>query len=121
MRAIEKLLSSVDMKAVRRSVTLPNGEEFEFWATPLTAAERERAMKEAGDNAQKFGLALLVSKAKDESGTPLFAPGDVAQLRRELPSSLVDELMVLILGKQEEDEEEEPQTDIKSRSTRAKA
>lgn len=115
MRAIDRLMAAVDMAPQKRSVILPDGSEFEFYCTPLTAAERETAMKAAKDDAQKFGLTLLVNKAKDEAGAPLFAPGDMAQLRRMLPTSVVDELMAQILGAKEEGEEEaEEAPDMKS-------
>ncbi len=109
MRAIDKLVAAVDMTAQRREITLPDGEVFEFFATPLTAAERERAMKEAGsgsDSAQKFGMALIVTKCVDANGQKLFAAGDAARLKHDLPSSVVDDLMMQVIGKQEEEEAE---------------
>ena len=109
MRAIDRLVAAVDMTAQRREITLPDGEVFEFFATPLTAAERERAMKEAGsgsDSAQKFGMALIVTKCVDANGAKLFAAGDAARLKHDLPSSVVDDLMMQVIGKQEEEEAE---------------
>ena len=55
--------------------------------TPLTLAERSRAQKQArSDDVTDFALQLLVSKAKDENGVPLFAVGEIADLRNVLPA-----------------------------------
>ena len=94
------------MKATRRSVELPDGSEFEFWMTPLTLAERSRAQKQAkSDDATDFALQLLVSKAKEDGGMPMFHQGDIAELRNALPASVVESLMLEMIGEQEEEEE----------------
>ena len=86
MRALERLKASVTMKATRKAVTLPNGDEFEFFSPPITLAQRARAQKQAGnDDATSFALQLLVMIAQDENGQKLFSPGEVAELRNELP------------------------------------
>ena len=42
-----------------------------MYVTPLTAAERERAKKDArSDDPGAFALQLLIKKAKDSSGRP---------------------------------------------------
>jgi hypothetical protein len=43
--ALTQLLLAVDMKPRKRVVDLPNGGTFEFFTTPLTMAERERAQQ----------------------------------------------------------------------------
>jgi len=107
MRALDKLKAAVSMKATRRSVELPDGSEFEFWMTPLTLAERSRAQKQAkSDDATDFALQLLVSKAKEDGGVPMFHQGDIAELRNALPASVVESLMLEMIGEQEEEEEE---------------
>ena len=50
MRLIDQLVKAVDMTAAEKSIDV-NGKDFIFWVTPLTAAEREKALKEAGDGA----------------------------------------------------------------------
>jgi hypothetical protein len=108
------------MKAQRRSVELPDGTEFEFWTTPLTLAERGKAQKQAkSDDATDFALTLLVSKAKDENGQPLFAAGELAELRNSLPAAVVEALMLQLLADNSQEEEEE-QLDLKSVSEGAK-
>ena len=112
-KALDRLKKAVDMKAQRRSVELPDGTEFEFHMTPLTLAERARAQKQAkSDDATDFALQLLVSKAKDQNGIPLFNPGEIAELRNALPASVVEALMLQLVGEGEEEEEEE--LDMKS-------
>ena len=82
--------------------------------TPLTLAERSRAQKQSkSDDATDFALQLLVSKAKDENGVPLFSAGEIADLRNALPASVVEALMLQLIGEQEE-EVEEAAYDMKS-------
>jgi hypothetical protein len=109
MRALDQLKAAVSMKPQRRSVYLPDGTEFTYYMTPLTLAERGRAQKQAkSDDATEFALQLLVNKAKDENGQPLFAPGDVAELRNALPASVVEQLMLQLVNEPEQTEDDEP-------------
>lgn len=120
MRALDQLKAAVSMKAQRKTVELPNGTEFEFWMTPLTLAERGRAQKQAkSDDATDFALQLLVSKATDENGVKLFNPGDIADLRNALPASLVEQVMLRLIGNEEEEEEDQEVLDVKSDSQAA--
>ena len=100
------------MKPQRKVVDLGNGEEFEYWATPTTLAERARAQKNArSDNATDFAMQLLVAKAKDENGSPLFNVGDIPEMRNALPASVVEAMMLQLLAgdePEEEDEDEDP-------------
>ena len=107
MRALEKLKKAVSMKPTSREVELPDGTKFEFYMTPLTLAERARAQKQAkSDDATDFALQLLVSKAKDSSGVPLFSAGEIADLRNMLPASVVEALMLQLIGESEQEEDE---------------
>ena len=111
-KALDRLKKSVNMAASRRVVELPDGSEFEFFMTPLTLAERARAQKQAkSEDATDFALQLLVSKAKDSSGRALFNVGEIAELRNALPASVVEALMLELIGEVEEDEED---LDLKS-------
>lgn len=108
MRALDRLKASVVMKATRRSVELPNGETFDFFSKPVTLAQRARAQKQAGnDNATDFALQLLVMMAEDENGSKLFAAGELAELRNELPASVVEALMLQLLQEAEAADEED--------------
>ena len=57
-------------------------------------------------------MTLLVMKAKDENGTPLFTVGDIPEMRNSLPASLVESLMLQLLTGQEDENDEE--LDMKS-------
>ena len=117
MNALQQLKAAVSMKPARKSVELPNGTEFEFWMSPLTLAERAKAQKQArSEDSTDFALQLLTSKARDKNGVPLFTQGDLADLRNSLPASLVESLLLLLIGETEKDEDDE---DIDMKSTEA--
>jgi len=120
MRALDRLKASVAMKATRRSVELPNGEEFEFFSRPVTLAQRARAQKLAtNDTPAEYALQLLVLMAQDENGQKLFMPADIGELRNELPASVVEALMLQLLQDAEPEEGDEP-LDPKSSSSSSK-
>ena len=108
--ALERLKKSVSMKPQRKAVDLPDGSEFEYFSTPLTLAQRAKAQKQSGsDDATSFALTLLVMKATDENGEKLFQAGEIAELRNELPASVVEALMLQLLADdQGEDEDLDP-------------
>jgi len=110
-RALDRLKAAVSMEPQRKSVTLPNGEEFVWFMRPLTLAQRAKAQKLAGsDDATQFALQLLVLVAKDEDGQPLFVSAELAEMRNALPASVVDDLLLAMLGAKKDgegDEEEE--------------
>ena len=111
MRAIDRLKSTVSMKPQLKSVEMPDGSDFQYWVTPMTLAERAKAQKQAKtDDASDYALVLLVNKARNENGEPLFAPGDLAALRNEMPATVVEQLMLQLLVQ----EEQEEATDFKS-------
>jgi len=108
-KALDKLKKAVSMKPQRRATELPDGSELEWFMTPLTLAERTKAQKQAKtDDATDFALQLLVSKAKDANGVPLFNQGDIADLRNMLPASLVESLMLQLIAEEQQEEEEAP-------------
>ena len=112
--ALERLKKSVSMKPQRKAVDLPDGSEFEYWAPPITLAQRARAQKQAGnDDASAFALQLLVMVAQDENGGKLFNVGDLAELRNALPASVVESLMLQLLQDAEPEEGDEA-LDMKS-------
>lgn len=112
--ALDRLKKAVSMAAKRKAVELPDGSEFEFWMTPLTLAQRAKAQKNARtDDPTDFALQLLVEKARNENNTPLFNPGEISELRNALPASVVEALMMKLIGEDDE-QEEEVETDYKS-------
>ena len=111
-RAIDKLRKAANLKSTRRQVVLDNGDEFEFWSTPLTMAQREKANRDAkSDDINQFALQLLLTKATDESGSKLFSPGDLAVLKNEVRD---DDLQKLMLAVIQAPEDEEGEIDLKS-------
>lgn len=110
-RFIDKLVKSANLEPSKKEVMLDSGEEVCMWVTPLTAAERERAKKDArSDDPGAFALQLLIRKAKDENGQQLFAPGDAAALKNSVRDADLQKLMLAVLGADEEEE----QLDMKS-------
>lgn len=112
-RFIDRLKKAARLDPVKKEVTLKSGDTVELWITPLTAAERQQATKDArSDDPNAFALHLLVRKAKDAKGAPLFAPGDIADLKHAVRNADLQKLMLAVLG-DDSDEEEEP-LDMKS-------
>jgi|TARA_R100000030_G_scaffold23240_1_gene16718 hypothetical protein len=107
-RALDRLKKAANLTPVKRIVVLSNGEEFVFWSTPLTMAERERAQKQAGsDDANQYALQLLVNKATDENGQRMFKAGELAELKNDVRDEDLQALMVaLITGEGNVTEEE---------------
>ena len=104
-RFIDKLKKAARLDPVKKEITLGSGDVVVMWVTPLTAAERERAKKDArSDDPNAFALQLLVRKAKDEKGVPLFTQGDVADLKHSIRDADLQSLMLAVLGGEEDDE-----------------
>ena len=96
------------MVAQQKQVELPDGSDFEFWMTPLTIAERQRAQKQSKtDDAIDFALQVLIAKAIDKNGVPMFAAGNAAEIRNALPAAVVDKLIMVLLVDAESEEGEE--------------
>ena len=111
--ALAKLKKAANLQPIKRNVLLSNGDEFEFWATPLTMAQREKANRDSkSDDLNQFALQLLISKATDASGSRLFGPGDIADLKNQVKDSDLQSLMLAVIQEPEQ-EEEVKETDIK--------
>lgn len=112
MRAIDRLRKAANFEPIKQEVILANGDEFVFYATPLTAAEREKAQKDAKtDAANDFAMQLLIAKALDENGEKLFRPGDIPVLKREI---FDEDLQKLILCVLRPNGDKDVETDVKS-------
>jgi len=113
IKFIDRLRKAARLEPIKREIVLATGDEVVMWVTPLTAAERDRARKNArSDDANAFALQLLISKARDADGQPLFTPGDVAALRNEVRDEDLQKLMLAVLGGEDEEED----SDMKSTS-----
>ena len=110
---IDRLRKAARLEPVKKEIVLASGDEVVMYVTPLTAAERDRARKNArSDDANAFALQLLISKARDEGGSPLFTPGDAAALRNEVRDEDLQKLMLAVLGGDSEGEDQD--SDLKS-------
>ena len=98
LRAIDRLRKAANLEPAKKVVTLSDGSEFEMWVTPLTAAERERAQKQAkSDDANAFALQLLIAKALDENGAKLFSAGEIDVLKNEVKDKDLQTLMLAVI------------------------
>ena len=112
MRAIDRLRKAANFEPIKQEVVLDNGDEFIFYVTPLTAAEREKAQKDAkSDNANDFAMQLLVAKAQDENGERLFKAGDIPVLKREILDQDLQKLILAVLRPDSEDGEADMKSD----------
>jgi hypothetical protein len=106
-RFIDKLKAAANLTPTKKVVTLANGEEVEFYSTPMTASERERAKKDArSEDPAAFALQLLVRKAQDAQGRRLFNPGDVADLKTAVRDDDLQNLLLAVLGSEEAEEDD---------------
>lgn len=104
--ALARLKKAANLTPVKRTVTLTNGDVFEFFSAPLTMAERERAQKmPGGDDPNGFALNLLVTKAVDDAGQRLFQAGEIAELKNEVMDSDLQALMLSIIQAPDQEQE----------------
>jgi len=119
MRAIDRLLkvAGTDRK-IYKEVEI-KGEDFSFWMKPLTIAEQQSAQKSAkSDDANDFAIQLLIKKALDENGSPMFQADAGPMLRNAIEKSEVEKLLLALI--RETETEEEPDLDMKSLKGTAK-
>ena len=100
-RAIDKLKQAFSVEE-RSSYSIFKGKELVikiFWS-PLTIADRDTinstliAMNKGQDEGNSdFALQVIVTKAEDDSGAKLFTAADLPALRREIPLSVLLDLM----------------------------
>jgi len=100
-RAIDKLKQAFSVEE-RSSYSIFKGKELVikiFWS-PLTIADRDTinstliAMNKGQEEGNlDFALQVIVTKAEDDSGAKLFTAADLPALRREIPLSVLLDLM----------------------------
>ena len=110
-RAIDKLRQAFSVEE-RSSYSIFKGNELilkVFWS-PLTIADRDTinstliAMNKGQEEGSlDFALQVIVTKAEDESGTKIFSTADLAALRREIPMSVLLDIMTKMQGVGEEE------------------
>ena len=104
-RAIDKLKRAANLEAVRKTIILDDGAtEFVMYCTPLIAAERDKARKNAkSDEAGAFALHLLILKAKDENGEPMFTVGDIPELKHEVRDADLQKMIGAVICEDDAD------------------
>tara|TARA_R100001443_G_scaffold4823_1_gene13441 strand:+ start:101 stop:472 length:372 start_codon:yes stop_codon:yes gene_type:complete len=109
---IDELKKAANLKPTKRKVVLTNGKEIEFYCTPLTMAEREKAQAQAKnpEDTNTLALQLLVNKAQSKTGERIFNVSHIAELKHFCKEQDVQALMLAVISDTEE--EEEP-TDMK--------
>ena len=111
VRAIDKLKQAFSVEE-RSSYSVFKGDELVlkiFW-TPLTIADRDTinstliAMNKGQDEGSlDFALQVIVTKAEDETGVKMFTAGDLPALGREIPLSVLLDIMTKMQGVGEEE------------------
>ena len=109
-RALDRLKKAANLQPVKKVVTLSDGSEFEFYCTPLTMAERERAQKGTNDDVNAFAIQLLILKAQDDMGNRLFQMGEVAELKREVRDADLQALMLAVINAEADEEPVDPKS-----------
>ena len=110
-RAIDKLKQAFSVEE-RSSYSIFKGKELVikiFWS-PLTIADRDTinstliAMNKGQEEGNlDFALQVIVTKAEDETGTKMFASGDLPALRREIPLAVLLDIMTKMQSMGEEE------------------
>ena len=110
-RAIDKLKQAFNVEE-RNSYAIFKGKELIlkiFWS-PLTIADRDTinstlmAMNKGKEEGSlDYALQVIVTKAEDESGAKMFTSGDLPVLRREIPMSVLLDIMTKMQGVGEEE------------------
>ena len=109
-RAIDKLKEAfcIDNRS-RYIIKKENVVILEIYWKPLTIADREAiyktlaGMNKANDTESlEYALQVIMNKAEDENGNKLFNEGARASLRREIPLTVLTDIMFKIQGAAEE-------------------
>ena len=109
-RAIDKLKEAfcIDNRS-RYIIKKENVVILEIYWKPLTIADREAiyktlaGMNKANDTESlEYALQVIMNKAEDENGNKLFNEGDRASLRRDIPLTVLTDLMLKMQGVEEE-------------------
>ena len=109
-RAIDKLKEAFCVDNVSRYIIKKEGVVIlEIYWKPLTIADRDtiyqtlHAMNKANENDNlEYALQVLINKAEDKEGNKLFSEADRASLRREIPLTVLTDIMFKIQGAAEE-------------------
>ena len=109
-RAIDKLKEAFCVDNVSRYIIKKEGVVIlEIYWKPLTIADRDtiyqtlHAMNKANETDNlEYALQVLINKDEDKEGKRLFCEADRASLRREIPLTVLTDIMFKIQGAAEE-------------------
>ena len=109
-RAIDKLKEAFCVDNVSRYIIKKEGVIIlEIYWKPLTIADRDtiyktlHAMNKANETDNlEYALQVLINKAEDKEGNKLFSEADRPSLRREIPLTVLTDIMFKIQGAAEE-------------------
>ena len=109
-RAIDKLKEAFCVDNVSRYIIKKEGVVIlEIYWRPLTIADRDtiyktlHAMNKANETDNlEYALQVLINKAEDKEGNKLFTEADRVSLRREIPLTVLTDIMFKIQGAAEE-------------------
>ena len=115
-RAVDLLRNKFGISQLYKHDVIKNDEViFSVYWHPLTIAERESIQKKtSSDDPNEFALNLMIEKALDKDGTRLFQDGDKASLRREIQSSVLEEIQLAMVNAGADKEVKEAKADLKS-------
>ena len=116
MEAIELLRNKFGVSQ-KYKYEVKDGQEtvLEIYWHPLTIAERESIVaKSKADDGNEFALNLMIEKSLDENGKRLFQDGNKASLRREVNSTILQEIQVAMMTSGDELKVEEAKAALKS-------
>ena len=87
------LASAAGLKPTKHVIALADGNEIEFYLSPMTAGQRRRAREVAGtDDASAVALQLLIAKAQDVNGNKIFTQG----MAHDLEEAILEEDLVAL-------------------------
>ena len=115
-RAVDLLKNKFGVSQLYKHDVVKDGEVLlsVYW-NPLTIAEREAIQKKSSSvDMNDYALQMMIEKAKDKDGTKLFQDGDKASLRREIQSSVLEEIQMAMVNAGADKEVSEAKADLKS-------
>ena len=117
-RAVDLLKNNFGVSQLYKHDVIKNGKIIlsVYWH-PLTISEKEVIVKQSGnlvDNFTDYSLQMMILKALDKDGNRLFQDGDKASLKREIESSILDEIQAAMINMGVERGVDEAKADLKS-------
>ena len=115
-RAIELLNNSFGVRQLYQHDVIKDDKIiFSIYWHPLTLAEWEAIIKTTPSEATiDFVLQLMMEKALDKDGNRLFQDGDKASLRREVASSILEEIQLVMMQTGADKEVKQAKAELKS-------